>query len=152
LYVDELREQQLTQGEAHILALLAESSPLTVGDLHRGLAHKRSTLTSILDRLTERGLIARKVGESDRRTFVVTLTSGGRKLALRVSRHLTSLERQVRRQVNTSDIKGFQKVIAALEREAAQTEENVQVSTLSVQHSMQRKRPRRRFASPKSGR
>ena len=63
LYVDELREQQLTQGEAHILALLAESSPARVADLHRGLAHKRSTLTSILDRLAERNLITRKVGE-----------------------------------------------------------------------------------------
>ena len=33
LYVDELSEQQLTQGEAHILALLAESSPATVADV-----------------------------------------------------------------------------------------------------------------------
>src|SRR3954451_19653277 len=96
LYVDELREQQLTQGEAHILALLAESSPLTVAELHRGLAHKRSTLTSILDRLADRGLITRRVGESDRRTFVVRLTGKGRNLARRVNRHLRELERRVR--------------------------------------------------------
>src|SRR5438067_13583348 len=95
LYADELREQQLTQGEAHILALLAESSPATVAELHRGLAHKRSTLTSILDRLVDRKLITRKVGESDRRTFVVDLTKQGQKLARRVKRHLTNLERRV---------------------------------------------------------
>jgi hypothetical protein len=46
-----LREGALSQGEAHILALLAHSSPANIADLHRGLAHKRSTLTSILDRL-----------------------------------------------------------------------------------------------------
>ena len=40
--------------------------------------HKRSTLTSILDRLEERRLIARTSDERDRRTFVVSLTKSGR--------------------------------------------------------------------------
>src|SRR3954463_5369952 len=97
LYIDSLDERQLSQGEAHILALLAESSPATVAELHRGLAHKRSTLTSILDRLDERKLIVRKVGQSDRRTFVVSLTVKGRKLARRVRTHLTALEKAVSR-------------------------------------------------------
>ena len=119
LYVDELHEQHLTQGEAHILALLAESSPATVADLHRGLAHKRSTLTSILDRLAAHGLITRKPGISDRRTFVIGLTTKGRKLASRVNRHLSELERKVRRQVKPSDIEGFTKVLSVLESEAA---------------------------------
>jgi DNA-binding MarR family transcriptional regulator len=119
LYVDELREQQLTQGEAHILALLAESSPLTVAELHRGLAHKRSTLTSILDRLADRNLVTRRTGESDRRTFVVSLTGKGRKLAQRVERHLADLERRVRQRVKASDVDGFTKVLAVLESEAA---------------------------------
>ena len=56
LYLADLREFGLSQGEAHILAHLAKAAPATINDLHRGLAHKRSTLTSILDRLTERGL------------------------------------------------------------------------------------------------
>jgi|ERR1700731_2479739 len=118
LYLDNLGEEQLTQGEAHILALLADSSPATVADLHRGLAHKRSTLTSILDRLAARGLITRSVGISDRRTFVVALTTKGRKLAQRVSRHLAKLERAVERHVTRANIAGFSAVIAALEEEA----------------------------------
>jgi len=120
LYLDRLGEKQLTQGEAHILALLADSSPATVADLHRGLAHKRSTLTSILDRLTDRGLITRKVGESDRRTFIVSLTSKGRKLAYKVSRHLTALETRVRRRIKSNDAETFTKVLSVLESEAAE--------------------------------
>src|SRR4029453_13740743 len=88
LYLDDLRERGLTQGEAHILGLLAHSGSANVADLHRGLAHKRSTLTSILDRLAERGLITRIVGETDRRTFVVRLTTKGRKLGARALREL----------------------------------------------------------------
>jgi DNA-binding MarR family transcriptional regulator len=120
LYLDDLRERGLTQGEAHILALLAHSAPAKVADLHRGLAHKRSTLTSILDRLANRGLITREVGKKDRRTFVIMLTAKGRKLARRVSRHLSDLERAVVRRVSAADIKGFNKVVAALEQEADQ--------------------------------
>jgi DNA-binding MarR family transcriptional regulator len=113
-----LRERGLTQGEAHILALLAHSAPAKVADLHHGLAHKRSTLTSILDRLANRGLITREVGKKDRRTFLILLTVKGRKLAQRVNRHLSDLERGVVRRVSAADIKGFSKVVAALEQEA----------------------------------
>ena len=120
LYLDDLRERGLTQGEAHILGLLARSGRANVADLHRGLAHKRSTLTSILDRLTRRGLITRAVGETDRRTFVVRSTAKGRKLAKRVQRHLSALERAVVHRVSTADIKGFNRVVAALEQEAHQ--------------------------------
>src|SRR2546423_6469739 len=88
LYLASLREQGLSQGEAHILALLASSGASTIADLHRGLAHKRSTLTSILDRLADRGLITRAVGADDRRTFVVTPTTKWRQVARRVHRHL----------------------------------------------------------------
>jgi DNA-binding MarR family transcriptional regulator len=120
LYLDDLRERGLTQGEAHILALLAHSRRANVADLHRGLAHKRSTLTSILDRLAARGLITRAVGETDRRTFVVRLTAKGRRLAQRVQRHLSALERAVVCRVSAADMKGFDKVVAALEQEAHQ--------------------------------
>jgi DNA-binding MarR family transcriptional regulator len=121
LYLDDLKERGLTQGEAHILALLARSPHrANVADLHRGLAHKRSTLTSILDRLARRRLITRAVGETDRRTFIVKLTAKGRKLAQRLQRHLAALERAVVRRVNSADVRGFNKVVAALEQEAHQ--------------------------------
>src|SRR5438045_9655012 len=87
LYLDDLRERGLTQGEAHILAMLAHSRRANVADLHRGLAHKRSTLTSILDRLAARGLITRAFGDKDRRTFVVSRTAKGREMAKRAQRH-----------------------------------------------------------------
>jgi DNA-binding MarR family transcriptional regulator len=118
LYLADLREFGLSQGEAHILAQLAASSPATITDLHRGLAHKRSTLTSILDRLVDRGFVTRDVGPSDRRTFVITPTAKGRRVAKQVHDHLTDLERAIARRVTTADIRGFLNVIAAVEVEA----------------------------------
>ena len=118
LYLAALRDDGLSQGEAHILALLASSGPATIADLHRGLAHKRSTLTSILDRLAGRGLITRDVGKDDRRTFVITPTATGRIAARRVHRHLTGLERAVAGRVSGAEARAFIKVIAAVEDEA----------------------------------
>jgi len=118
LYLADLRKFGLSQGEAHILAQLAAESPATITDLHRGLAHKRSTLTSILDRLVDRALIRRDVGASDRRTFVITPTAKGRRVARQVHRHLTDLERAIARRVTSDDLRAFLKVIAAVEAEA----------------------------------
>jgi DNA-binding MarR family transcriptional regulator len=118
LYLANLRDDGLSQGEGHILALLATSAPATIAELHRGLAHKRSTLTSILDRLTARGFVTRGVGATDRRTFVITPTAKGRQVARRVHRHLADLEAAVGRQVTADDLKGFMRVVSAVEAEA----------------------------------
>jgi len=118
LYLADLRDDGLTQGEGHILALLATSGPATIAELHRGLAHKRSTLTSILDRLVARGFVSRDVGEEDRRTFLITPTPKGLQVARRVHRHLTDLEEAVGRRVTADEVKGFLKVVSAVEDEA----------------------------------
>src|SRR6185369_16859964 len=118
LFLADLRDDSLSQGESHILALLATSGPSTIAELHRGLAHKRSTLTSILDRLAARGFVTRAVGSADRRTFVVTPTAMGRRVATRVHRHLTDLERAAATRVSSDDIRGFMKVLDAVEDEA----------------------------------
>jgi len=98
--------------------MLDHSAPAKISDLHHGLAHKRSTLTSILDRLAARGLITREVGKTDRRTFWVKLTAKGRTVARRVGRHLSVLEQSVVKRATATDIKGFKNVIAILEQEA----------------------------------
>jgi DNA-binding MarR family transcriptional regulator len=125
LYLADLREHGLSQGEAHILAHLATSAPATIGDLHTGLAHKRSTLTSILDRLAGRGLITREAGVEDRRTFVINTTAKGRKVAAQIHEHLTALEDAVGRRVTKEEIRAFLKVLGAVEelaREGARAE------------------------------
>jgi DNA-binding MarR family transcriptional regulator len=118
LYLADLREENLSQGEAHILALLGARAPATIAELHRGLAHKRSTLTSILDRLAGRGLITRTVGAADRRTFVIAPTPRGRVAARRVLRHLVALERALARRVSREELRACLKVLSAVEDEA----------------------------------
>jgi len=118
LYLSGLTKDGLSQGEAHILAHLAVSGPAPMADLHRGLAHKRSTLTSILDRLTARGLVTRAVGTTDRRTFVITLTPRGRIVARHVHAQLVALEAAVARRVPQGSLRALIVLLGSLEAEA----------------------------------
>lgn len=104
----------LSQGEAHLLAHLAEAGACSVAELHRAFAHKRSTLTSYLDRLEARGDIARDVRPEDRRSFTVRLTRGGSKTAARVHQHLAMLEDRALARLTERDLRGFQAVLHAL--------------------------------------
>lgn len=108
----------LNQGEAHILAHLASAGDCSVGDLHKAFAHKRSTLTGVLDRLVERRLIRREVRSEDRRSFVVSLTPAGKVMARKIHGHLESLEKAVLRGAKQSQIKAFTDMIGGVEEAA----------------------------------
>ena len=111
LYIGRAPGLSLTQAEAHILAHLADSGDCTISELHQAFAHQRSTLTSILDRLAERGFIVRESDATDRRTFRVRLTPNGAKAAGKVSAWLERLERAVLTRVTAAELRGFIKVV-----------------------------------------
>jgi DNA-binding MarR family transcriptional regulator len=97
----------VNQPEAHILAHLAENGASTVADIHRAFGHKRSTLTSILDRLESRQLIERAINPSDRRSFVVRLTHGGASAASEAQNWLRALEANVTGQLTDDQLAAF---------------------------------------------
>lgn len=84
----------VTQAEAHVLAHLHESGDARISELHTRFGHRRSTLTSVLDRLEQRALVRRTTDPGDRRSFVVTLTRAGRGAAAAVHRALAAIEEE----------------------------------------------------------
>jgi DNA-binding MarR family transcriptional regulator len=118
LYIGRAPGLSVTQAEAHILAHLAGAGDSTIAQLHQAFAHKRSTLTSILDRLTERGLIVRESDARDRRTFRVRLTPRGAKAAKKVSVWLERLERAALARLTAAELRGFIKVVNTVQEVA----------------------------------
>ena len=104
----------VNQGEAHILAHLHAQGEMTIAELHRALAHRRSTLTSILDRLTERKLVTRAVDPQDRRSFRIKLTPAGARAAVKVYRCLESIERAVLKGIKPAEMRVFERIIRGL--------------------------------------
>jgi len=114
IYLENIPDLGITQGEAHILSHLAAFGDSTIAELHRALAHRRSTLTSILDRLVARGFITRDTGAKDRRTFVVRLTKQGKKVAADVYRKLAQLEALALARVSKENLRSLNSVLRTL--------------------------------------
>lgn len=120
----------LNASEADLLSYLRGYSPAPVSELHRVLGVKRSTLTSILDRLERRRWVVRHHSRRDRRVILVDLTPAGRTQGDRVASAVERLEADVGARVSDADLEGFGAVLAAVEaatesfarRSAADTE------------------------------
>lgn len=105
----------VSQGEAHVLAQLEAEGPATIAALHAAFAHRRSTLTSILDRLVAAGLVRREVHADDRRSFLVSLTARGHSLGRQIHGALASLEARAGSRLRAADLAGFEAVVEALQ-------------------------------------
>jgi DNA-binding MarR family transcriptional regulator len=110
-----LKDVGISQVEAHVLGYLAPLGRCSINDLHRDFGHRRSTLTSILDRLEGRGMVRRMPHPTSRRSVMVELTEQGRAAAERVSALLDDLDAAVRKATTTRDLEGFYRVLTALE-------------------------------------
>jgi DNA-binding MarR family transcriptional regulator len=108
-------EQGLSPSEGHVLSYLRGYGPAPVGELVRVFGIKQSTLTSMLDRLEQAGLVRRELNPDDRRSFLVHLSDDGAALTKRTNRILQKLEDEIRGRVSARDVKGFQAVMEAVE-------------------------------------
>ena len=97
-----------------MLAYLLSYGPCSIAKLLRVFGFKKSTLTSILDRLVTRGFTSREVCPTDRRSFMIGLTSTGRTIAAEIRRQVEELEAEITRLVGPRHIAGFERVMQAI--------------------------------------
>ena len=109
-----LADLDLPPADIDVLAILADGAGRTVGALATATATRPSTLTSLLDRLTNRGYIAREQDPADRRSFLISLTPAGRAVAKHAAAAIADLEREALAAVTPAQRAGFHTVIDAL--------------------------------------
>jgi DNA-binding MarR family transcriptional regulator len=68
----------LSPAELNVLACMGDGEPPRVGDLLARTAQRPSTLSSVLSRLEQGGLVRRELDPLDRRSLRVELTGRGR--------------------------------------------------------------------------
>lgn len=110
------RDPRLSQAEAHVLAYLAVHAPCAINDLHHSFGHRRSTLTSLLDRLEGRGWLRRAAHPTSRRLVLIELTASGRAVAEPVAVAMRDLEARLAARVGQQDAAAFLRVIRTMER------------------------------------
>jgi len=77
---DHLKCYNLTLGRFHVLRVIIESQPVSMGDIHNELHMANSTVTVIVDYLHEAGLVKRKRDTEYRRVVLLEITEKGRKI------------------------------------------------------------------------
>jgi DNA-binding MarR family transcriptional regulator len=81
---ERLRPYGLDYPRWRVLAVLQEHSGATMGRLADLTSVDRTTLTRTLGLMEEAGLVARRERESDRRSVVISLTTEGRRMFVRI--------------------------------------------------------------------
>ena len=104
----------LAPQEGHILSYLRSYAPCPIAEVVTVFGLRGSTATSVLDRLEERGLLARRPNPDDRRSFLLALTPAGRRAAAKVQTYVDALERAIARKVSAKEEEGFRAVMAAI--------------------------------------
>lgn len=104
----------VTPTDGHLLSYLASYSPAPMTELHHVLGVKRSTMTSVLDRLEARSWVRRLPSPRDRRALLVVLTDEGRVHATRIRQVLERLEADIAARVSPADLEGFLAVLTAV--------------------------------------
>lgn len=82
LYTKELNKKyQISAPQLNCLLALYENGPLPPSRIANHIMVKSSTITGIVDRLEQKGLVARFRNSPDRRVITIELTDAGKKLA-----------------------------------------------------------------------
>jgi len=77
---DHLKCYNLTLGRFHVLRVIIESQPVSMGEIHEELHMANSTVTVIVDYLHGAGLVKRKRDTEDRRVVLLEITDKGREI------------------------------------------------------------------------
>lgn len=92
LWADILAQRQLSPSQFKVLQALSESGPQGQHQLAAMIAVDPRNVVPLVDGLAERGLLDREVDDADRRRRVLTLTSGGQRLARELASVATEIE------------------------------------------------------------
>ena len=98
-----------------ILANLASRGDMTAQDIARITYSHKSTISRAVQELEDRGLIARKVSSSDKRSFTLALTSEGRRLFRQLLPLVLDFERNLIASLSDADARALLKGLAGLE-------------------------------------
>ena len=93
-----IRELELTSPQFDVLATLGGTEGMNMKDLAAATLVTKGTLTGIVDRLEQKGLLCREVPPKNRRSFTIVLTDAGEALFQKVfPEHIAYLQQRFER-------------------------------------------------------
>jgi DNA-binding MarR family transcriptional regulator len=94
---------ELTPGQFGVLVVVDANPGLSQTQLGNALGIDRSTVVAVIDRLEERGLVARQPAPNDRRSHALHLSDGGKATLRRLTERVRAHERQIARALSAEE-------------------------------------------------
>lgn len=108
--MDQLKDTGLTIGQPKILDYLKEHDGSNQKEIAKACFLEAGSLTIILNKMEEKGLIERRILNGNRRSFHIFLTAEGKEKQKLVDRAFSEIEKKALAQISTEDYEQFMSV------------------------------------------
>ena len=117
--MEQLKDTGLTLGQPKVLDYLKDHDGVSQKEIAAGCLIEAGSLTSILNRMEEKGLIVRKMLNGNRRTFHIFMTESGRKNQKLVEEAFKKIEKTALNGISEEEQKLFMDIFCRIYRNLA---------------------------------
>ena len=118
--MEQLKVTGLTLGQPKVLDYLKDHDGASQKEIAAGCLIEAGSLTSILNRMEEKGLIERKMLNGNRRTFHIFMTESGKKNQKLVEETFEKIEETALNNVSEEEQKVFMEIFLRIYRNLAE--------------------------------
>ena len=118
--MEQLKDTGLTLGQPKVLDYLKDHDGASQKEIAAGCMIEAGSLTSILNRMEEKGLIERKMLNGNRRTFHIFMTESGKKNQKLVEETFEKIEETALNNVSEEEQKVFMEIFLRIYRNLAE--------------------------------
>lgn len=118
--MEQLKDTGLTLGQPKVLDYLKDHDGASQKEIAAGCLIEAGSLTSILNRMEEKGLIERKMLNGNRRTFHIFMTDSGKKNQKLVEETFEKIEETALNNVSEEEQKVFMEIFLRIYRNLAE--------------------------------
>ena len=118
--MEQLKDTGLTLGQPKVLDYLKDHDGASQKEIAAGCLIEAGSLTSILNRMEEKGLIERKMLNGNRRTFHIFMTESGKKNQKLVEETFEKIEQTALNNVSEEEQKVFMEIFLRIYRNLAE--------------------------------
>ena len=118
--MEQLKDTGLTLGQPKVLDYLKDHDGASQKEIAAGCLIEAGSLTSILNRMEEKGLLERKMLNGNRRTFHIFMTDSGKKNQKLVEETFEKIEETALNNVSEEEQKVFMEIFLRIYRNLAE--------------------------------
>lgn len=113
-FMEQVKPSGLTSGQPKVLDYLRDHNGANQREIAAACHIEPGSLTSVLNRMEEKGLIERRMLDGNRRTFYIFMTEKGTQLKNIVEKNFVSIEEKAFRNISSKEQAAFMETFSKI--------------------------------------